>query len=162
MLAVGYRLPIQRVLLSTGPLKNKVEFVKHALLLRDAGVALSATRGTAEFLAQHGIEARLVHWPLQGGAPNVLDCLARREFDLVINIPKSDEEEELTNDYLIRRRTIDCNIPLITDFQLAKRFIESVVHKRLEQLQIKSAGEYTAPCVATAECRPLFLKLSAG
>ena len=162
MLAVGYRLPVRSVLLSTGPLKNKVEFVKHAVLLRDAGVALSATRGTADFLAQHGIETRLVHWPLQGGTPNVLDCLTQRQFDLVINIPKSHDEEELANDYLIRRRAVDCNIPLITDLQLAKRFVEALVHKRREELRIKSADEYNAPCFPLAERRPLFLKLSAG
>ena len=162
MLAVGYRLPVRSVLLSTGPLKNKVEFVKHAVLLRDAGAALSATRGTADFLAQHGIETRLVHWPLQGGTPNVLDCLTQRQFDLVINIPKSHDEEELTNDYLIRRRAVDCNIPLITDLQLAKRFVEALVHKRREELRIKSADEYNAPCFPLAERRPLFLKLSAG
>ncbi|HMB02131.1 MAG TPA: ATP-grasp domain-containing protein [Isosphaeraceae bacterium] len=158
MLAVGYRLPVRSVLLSTGPLKNKVEFVKHAVLLRDSGAALSATRGTADFLAQHGIEARLVHWPLQGGTPNVLDCLTRRQFDLVINIPKSHDEEELANDYLIRRRAVDCNIPLITDLQLAKRFVEALVHKRREELRIKSAGEYNAPCFPLGERRPLFLK----
>jgi carbamoyl-phosphate synthase large subunit len=145
MLAVGYRLPVRSVLLSTGPLKNKVQFAKHAALLRDSGVALFATRGTAEFLAQHGVEAQLVHWPMQGGALNALDALARRQFDLVINIPKSHEEEELTNDYLIRRAAIDCNVPLITDLQLAKRFVEALVHKRREELRIKSADEYTDP-----------------
>jgi len=162
MLAVGYRLPVRSVLLSTGPLKNKVEFVKHAILLRDAGTALSATRGTADFLAQHGIETRLVHWPLQSGTPNILDCLTQRQFDLVINIPKSHDEEELTNDYLIRRRAVDCNIPLITDLQLAKRFVEALVHKQREELRIKSAGEYNIPCFPLVERRPLFLKLSAG
>jgi carbamoyl-phosphate synthase large subunit len=145
MLAVGYRLPVRSVLLSTGPLKNKVEFTKHAALLRDNGTALFATHGTAEFLAQNGVEARVVHWPTEGGALNALDALTQRRFDLVINIPKSYDEEELTNDYLIRRTAVDCNIPLITDLQLAKRFVEALVHKQREDLHIKSADEYTAP-----------------
>jgi carbamoyl-phosphate synthase large subunit len=162
MLAVGYRLPLRGVLLSTGPLKNKVDFVEHVGLLQSAGVTLSATRGSADFLAQHGIDTHVVDWPLQGGDRNVLDCLARREFDLVINIPKSHDEEELTNDYLIRRRAIDFNIPLITDLQLAKRFIEAVVHKRLADLRIQSASDYSVSCAPLAERRPLFIKLSAG
>ena len=29
------------------------------------------------------------------------------EVDLVVNVPKSIEEEELTNDYLIRRHAVD-------------------------------------------------------
>ncbi|HXG12613.1 MAG TPA: carbamoyl-phosphate synthase (glutamine-hydrolyzing) large subunit, partial [Gemmataceae bacterium] len=144
MISVGYRLPVKSVLLSTGPLKNKVEFVKNAQLLQEAGIALYATRGTADFLAEHGVKAELLHWPLEGTKPNVLDYLADRRFDLVINIPKNYEEEELTNDYIIRRKAVDFNIPLITDLQLAKRFTEALVHKRLEELHIKSWDEYLA------------------
>ena len=149
MLAVGYRLPVRTVLLSTGPLKSKIEFVRHAALLRDGGIAMSATRGTASFLTEHGIATRLVHWPLEDGSPNVLDCLAQRQFDLVINLPKSHDEKELTNDYLIRRKAVDCNIPLITDLQLAKRFVEALVHKRCDELRIKSVGEYHIPWFST-------------
>jgi carbamoyl-phosphate synthase large subunit len=162
MISVGYRLPVRSVLLSTGPLKNKVEFVEHAVLLRDAGVTLSATEGTAKFLAEHGVATRLVHWPLQGGSPNVLDCLAERQFDLVINIPKSHDEQELTNDYLIRRKAIDCNVPLITDLQLAKRFVEALVHKRRDELLIQSLGEYNVSSLPLVEQPPVRLKLAAG
>src|SRR5262249_29422856 len=142
MLSVGYRLPVRSILLSTGPLKNKVEFIKNARLLREAGIALFATRGTAEFLGEHGVEATLLHWPLEHDKPNVLDHLAAKKVDLVINVPKNYEEEELTNDYLIRRRAVDCNVPLITDFQVARRLTEAIVHKSLADLSITSWAEY--------------------
>ena len=51
------------------------------------------------------------------------------EIDLVINIPKTTEKYELDNDYFIRRKAIDLNIPLITNIQIAKRFNE--LHKNL-------------------------------
>src|SRR5262249_14396317 len=140
--SVGYRLPVRTILLSTGPLKNKVEFIKNARELCEAGVALFATRGTAEFLWEHGVAATLLHWPLEQEQPNVLDFLHGKKFDLVINIPKNPEQEELTNDYLIRRKAIDCNIPLITDFQVARRFTEALVHKSPADLSIKSWAEY--------------------
>jgi carbamoyl-phosphate synthase large subunit len=142
MLSVGYRLPVRSILLSTGPLKNKVEFLGNAQLLRSMGIALYATRGTANFLREHGIEVTLLHWPLDERKPNALDYVVERKVDLVINIPKNTEEEELTNDYLIRRKAIDCNIPLITDFQIAKRFTEAIVHKSLADLEVKSWSEY--------------------
>jgi carbamoyl-phosphate synthase large subunit len=144
MISVGYRLPVKSVLLSTGPLRNKIEFIKNAQQLQEAGVALYATRGTADFLKEHGIAVQLLHWPLEEQKPNVLDYLAERKVDLVINIPKNYQEEELTNDYIIRRKAVDFNIPLITDLQLARRFTEALVHKRLEELQIKSWDEYLA------------------
>ncbi len=37
----------------------------------------------------------------------------------MINIPKSFEEEELRNDYLIRRRAVEFGIPIITNPELA-------------------------------------------
>src|SRR5262249_15986493 len=123
---------------------NKIEFIKNAQQLQEAGIALHATRGTADFLKEHGIAVQLLHWPLEGQQPNVLDYLAERKLDLVINIPKNYQEEELTNDDIIRRKAVDFNIPLITDLQLARRFTEALVHKRLEELQIKSWDEYLA------------------
>jgi carbamoyl-phosphate synthase large subunit len=155
MLAVGYRLPVRRVLLSTGPLKNKIDFLKHARLLAESAIALFATRGTAEFLAQHGVPATAVSWPLEGGAANVLDLLAERRFDLVINIPKSTDETELTNDYLIRRKAVDCNIPLITDLQVAKRFTEAVARRGLADLLVKSVADYF---VASESPTPIMAK----
>lgn len=103
---------------------------------------LYATRGTAEFMAQVGVEAEVLHWPLEKSRPNVLEYLSERKIDLVINIPKNFQEEELTNDYLIRRKAVDFAIPLIAEVQLAKRFVEAITRKRLEELQIKSWEEY--------------------
>src|SRR5262249_52888343 len=107
MLAVGTRMPIRSVLLSTGPLENKAQFVASARALQDLGVRLYATRGTAEFMGQYGIATETLHWPLEKTNPNVLDYLGNGKLDLVINIPKSYQEEELTNDYIIRRKAVD-------------------------------------------------------
>ena len=46
---------------------------------------------------------------------------AGRGVDLVVNIPKNASEEELTNDYTIRRAAVDHGVPLITKIQLAQR-----------------------------------------
>mgnify|MGYP001443768706 CR=1 FL=1 len=126
LLSVGNRLPVKNVLLSTGPIEQKAEFVPAARALYEHA----------------GIEAETLHWPLEKASPNVLEYLAERKIDLVINIPKNFQEEELTNDYIIRRKAVDFAIPLITEVQLAKRFAHAVTHKRLEDLHIKSWEEY--------------------
>ncbi len=142
MLSVGYKLPIRSVLLSTGPLEGKAEFVASAKALQNSGVRLYATRGTAEFMRQYGIETEVLNWPMEKESPNVLEYLTERKIDLVINIPKNYQEEELTNDYLIRRKAVDFAIPLIAELHLAKRFAETIVSKSVEDLQIKSWDEY--------------------
>jgi len=142
MISVGNKLPIKNVLLSTGPIADKAEFLSSARRLQESGMKLYATRGTAEFMAQVGIYAETLNWPLEKESPNVVDYLAERKIDLVINIPKNFQEKELTNDYIIRRKAVDFAIPLITELQLAKRFVEAITRKRLEDLHIKSWDEY--------------------
>ena len=84
----------------------------------------------------------MLHWPLEDAVPNVLDYLSRGKIDLVINVPKNHQREELTNDYLIRRRAVDFGVPLITNIQLAQRFVEAVLHKSFDDLRIKAYAEY--------------------
>jgi len=142
MLSVGMRMPIRSVLLSTGPLENKAQFVASARSLQDLGVRLYATRGTAEFMGQYGIATETLHWPLEKASPNVLDYLGNGKLDLVINIPKSYQEEELTNDYIIRRKAVDFAIPLITELRLAERLVDALVAKDVAALPVKSWDEY--------------------
>jgi carbamoyl-phosphate synthase large subunit len=142
MLSVGYHLGMRTVLLSTGPLESKVAFLEHGRLLQDMGIVLHATPGTAAFLCDHGIAAKVLYWPLEGRSPNVMEFLQSGKIDLVVNIPKNVQEQELTNDYLIRRKAVDLAIPLITNLQLAQRFIEALSRKRLEDLHVKSWAEY--------------------
>jgi carbamoyl-phosphate synthase large subunit len=142
LLAVGYRLPIRRVLLSTGPVEAKAAFLAATRQLQAQGITLYATEGTARFLAANGIDVTVLHWPLEARSPNVLEYLAEKRIDLVINIPKNTQEQELTNDYIIRRRTVDFGIPLITDIQLAQRLVEALGRKRIEDLHAKSWREY--------------------
>jgi carbamoyl-phosphate synthase large subunit len=145
LIAVGFRLPIRAALLSTGPIEGKAALLESARTLRELGVKLYATRGTAAFLAANGVESQSLYWPTEGASPNALEVLAGRGVDLVINIPKNTGEEELKNDYLIRRKSADFGIPLVTDVQLARRFIEALAKKGLPELQIKSWQEYGRP-----------------
>jgi carbamoyl-phosphate synthase large subunit len=147
LLSVGFRLPIERVLLSTGPIADKAAFLESARTLRDMGVQLYATRGTAAFLAANGIAATLLHWPSEAASPNTLEYLGGKQLDLVINIPKSAAEDELANDYQIRRKAADFGIPLVTNIQLAQRLVEALSKKTLAELAIKSWQEYGPPAV---------------
>ncbi|HYR41911.1 MAG TPA: carbamoyl-phosphate synthase large subunit, partial [Terriglobia bacterium] len=124
LLSVGYRLPIRGILLSTGPIELKAAFVNSARTLSKMGITLYATKGTADFLKASGIQSDVLHWPSEKSSPNALEYLQSGKIDLVINIPKTFQEDELTNDYLIRRRAVDLGIPLITNIQFAQRFVE--------------------------------------
>ena len=142
LLSIGYRFPIRRVLLSTGPMEHKVAFLASTRDLEKSGVEFYGTRGTAAFMADSGISITPVHWPLEGTSPNALELLQERKVDLVVNIPKDASEEELRNDYMIRRAAVDHGIPLVTNIQLAQRLAGALCRKTLEGLEVKSWDEY--------------------
>jgi carbamoyl-phosphate synthase large subunit len=117
-------------------------FVKCARTLRDLNVNLFATKGTADFLRADGIDTTVLHWPLERESPNAKEYLENKMLDLVINIPKNYQEEELNNDYIIRRLAVDFGIPLITNVQLAQRFVEAIARKEFVDLEIESWSNY--------------------
>jgi carbamoyl-phosphate synthase large subunit len=142
LLSVGYRLPIKNILLSTGPIESKAAFLESARILQRLGMNLYATRGTADFLLANSVKTTVLHWPLEQESPNIIEYLSQGKIDLVINIPKNYQEEELTNDYLIRRKAVDFSVPLMTNLQLAQRFVEALSRKSPDGLLVKSWNEY--------------------
>jgi carbamoyl-phosphate synthase large subunit len=153
LLSVGYRLPVRSVLLSTGPITAKAQFLESARTLQELGIRIFATSGTAEFLRSNQVDATTLFWPLEQRQPNIMDYLSNGSIDLVVNIPKNDQREELTNDYLIRRRAVDFGVPLMTNTQLAEQFVRAIARKRPSDLEIKSWKEYRR-IVRKNEMRP--------
>ncbi|MEN8225380.1 MAG: carbamoyl-phosphate synthase (glutamine-hydrolyzing) large subunit [Bacteroidota bacterium] len=142
MLSVGYNIPKKNILLSTGPVRSKIELLNSVQLLKDKGYSIFATRGTAKFLESHNINATTLHWPDSKKSPNTLDYIKEHKIDLVINIPKDLTKDELYNDYHIRRAAVDHNIPLITNARLASAFIMAFCRYNMEDITIKSWDEY--------------------
>ncbi|MCX6667806.1 MAG: carbamoyl-phosphate synthase (glutamine-hydrolyzing) large subunit [Euryarchaeota archaeon] len=142
LLSVEFKLPKKTILLSTGPVDSKADFLESTKILNKMGFKFYATKGTADFMKANGIDSEILYWPLEEKEPNVLTHMADGKIDLVINIPKNIEKEELDNDYLIRRRAVDFNVPLITNIQLAKRFVEAISRTTLDDLKVKSWNEY--------------------
>ncbi len=142
MLSTGYRVPQKKILLSTGPLEDKVDFIESARKLCAMGYTLVASSGTARFLQNNDIPVTALAWPLEDKKPNIADALREHEVDLVINIPKNNRETELKNDFSIRRMTIDYDIPLITNIKIAKQFTDALEWYKTRGLEVKSREEY--------------------
>ena len=144
LIATGYRIPKQSILLSSGATKSKVDLLDASHMLSKNGYHIYATAGTATFLNSHGIPTTPVFWPDERphAENNVMKMIAEHKFDLIVNIPKNHSKRELTNGYRIRRGAIDHNIPLMTNARLAKAFIEAFCQMKQEDIQIKSWQEY--------------------
>ena len=148
LLSVGYRLPkakagsSPKILLSTGPIEDKLNFLDSARLLVNMGCELYASRGTAKFLTVNSVPAKALNWPLESKEPNIATVIKKREVDMIINIPKNNRETELKNDYIIRRLAVDFDIPLFTNIKVAKEFIDAVAWEHERGVEIKAWEEY--------------------
>jgi carbamoyl-phosphate synthase large subunit len=142
MLSTGKRIPRKAVLLSTGTLKNKAELLEDLIILKEMGLKFYGTKGTAEYYEMNNLTVEILYRPFDNKEPSILSFLNDGKIDLVINIPKSAEKVELDSDYIIRRKAVDLNVPLFTNVQATKRFINSLEHYNPEDLKIKSWDEY--------------------
>ncbi|MGL4956531.1 MAG: carbamoyl-phosphate synthase (glutamine-hydrolyzing) large subunit, partial [Bacteroidales bacterium] len=137
MISVGYNLPKKNILISSGDSKSKVDMLEACKDLIANNYVIYATGGTSAFLNEQGIPAIEVAWPDEKGKQQIMDLMAQKAFDLIVNIPKNQTRRELTNGYKIRRGAVDHNIPLITNARLASAFIHAFCEMKQEDIQIK-------------------------
>ncbi|VAW15422.1 Carbamoyl-phosphate synthase large chain [hydrothermal vent metagenome] len=143
MLSVGYTFPKKNILISSGPSRSKVELLESARMLKERGYNLFATEGTHRFFSENGVENTLLHWPdEEDRQPNTIEYIKNKKIDLVINIPKNYTKRELKNGFMIRRNSIDFNVPLITNARVASAFIFGICKYTREDITIKEWGEY--------------------
>lgn len=142
MLSVGYRIPKQNILVSSGSTKSKVDLLDACRILAKNNYNLFATGGTHKFLIENEVPCTHVGWPDEDAELKAMDMINDKKFDLVINIPKNLTERELTNGYKIRRGAIDFNIPLITNARLASAFIKAFCKMQQDGIAIKHWEEY--------------------
>ncbi len=142
LISVGFKFPVTSILISSGPTESKAELLNSVKLISDMGMIIFATGGTSDFLTDHNIPNLKLNWPLDEEKPGVIEYLKEGKIDLVVNIPKNYNEDELTNDYTIRRAAVDYAVPLITNRQVAMRLFEALSKTTIESLKIKSWDEY--------------------
>ncbi|MFO0780784.1 MAG: carbamoyl-phosphate synthase (glutamine-hydrolyzing) large subunit [Candidatus Gracilibacteria bacterium] len=142
MISTGFKIPKKKILLSIGRIEDKAAFLKSAQKLVAMGYELYATENTSRFLTENEIKNVFLYKIRSDMKPNLLDVLGEKIIDLVINIPKNYSREEVTDGYLIRRKAIDFNIPLLTNLQLAQHVVEALERYSMDDLKIKEWSEY--------------------
>lgn len=139
MISTGFVIPQRSILLSIGSYKHKNELLPAVRTLAQMGYKLYASLGTADFYSTHGIQVEPVEWAYEnfgetatkGQLSSMADYLARKEFDLVINLPMRGGGARrvssfLTQGYRTRRMAVDFSVPLVTDVKCAKLLVEAL------------------------------------
>lgn len=156
MFSVGYSVPKKGVFLSTGPIHTKVELLPAIKKLSEMGLQLFGTPGTAQFYITNGLDVKPLGWPDEP-SPNAITAISEGWVDLVINIPKNLEPDELDNDFQIRRKAADLGVPLLTNAQAVMLFIESIHDLAFDDLAVRCYDEYFREGLTPEENRQLLL-----
>jgi carbamoyl-phosphate synthase large subunit len=118
---------------------DKDKMLPSAKLLVEEGFEIVATRGTARFLEENGIDATLVNKVVEG-RPNIVDSIKSDEIDLVINTTVG--EQSIKDSYSIRRTTLIKKIPYCTTIEGADSMVKAISKMRKEGLNVKPIQEY--------------------
>jgi len=142
MMAAGFRMPKRNILVSLGKEENKLKLLPAMQMLADMKFKLFATEHTADFLSENDVPCEKVYKISSEREPSVLSLIERGAVDFIINIPTRSYERENTDGFIIRRKAIDMNIPLITNRQLAEAFVFALAERTNNGLKAKARTEY--------------------
>ncbi len=134
-------LPIEGNVLITVGNRDKDKIVDVAKNFRDMNFGILATKGTASFLKEHGIDSKEIK-KVHEGRPNIVDGIKNGEIQLVVNTPEGKESE--FDDSYIRKNAIKYNIPYITTTSAALAATEGIRERLKGDYKVKSLQEYHA------------------
>jgi len=142
MISVGFALPKKGILFSIGGVEAKADTLPAIRKFSEMGFEIYGTEGTADFLKEQGVKCKKVCKISSENSPSVLDAMTGGDVDLIVNIPNNYSRTSVTDGYLIRRKSVDLNIPLITNVQVAGIVAEALTRYGVEDLKIASVDEY--------------------
>ena len=148
-LAAGLRLPGGGTAFISVNNHDKPGVVQIARDLRDLGFRTVATRGTANFLRAHGIDAEIV-FKVNEGRPHVGDEILNNRIQLVINTPLG--RESFFDDRTVRRIAMMHGVPCITTLTGAAAAVSAIRALHSEGLTVRALQEYHAE-IATGKAR---------
>mgnify|MGYP001595931308 FL=1 len=117
--------------------KKKVLFVAKGL--SEMGYHIISTKGTAEHLAKHGIQAEVIK-KLGEGSPNISDRIRAKEIALIINTPTG--KGPMLDEAKIRSLAVSFRIPCITTINAARMVISAAVSFREKGISVCPLQDY--------------------
>jgi carbamoyl-phosphate synthase large subunit len=109
--ASGFGLPEKGSVLITVSRNDRSKLLDTARRLKALGFEICATKGTAGFLNENGINAATV-LKVYEGRPNIVDDIKNGEYSLIINTPSGRLSRH--DDSYIRKAAIAYRVPYVT------------------------------------------------
>ena len=121
----GVELPKYKQMIMTVKDADKPEAVGVAKRFEKLGYKIYATRSTAKYLQEHGVNALSVN-KISQESPNVMDLILGHKIDLVIDTPTQGNGDKSRDGFLIRRNAIETGVYCITAMDTANALAHSL------------------------------------
>jgi carbamoyl-phosphate synthase large subunit len=139
--AVGQTLPDSGAAFISVNDHDKPAVMPIARELVALGFTIAATRGTAAFLAAHGIPADVVY-KVNEGRPNIADAVVDGRISLVVNTPLG--RASFFDDRALRRAAMNQGVPCITTLTGASAAVAAIRAMRTDVSTVRALQDYYA------------------
>ena len=137
--AAGLTLPHTGTIIMSVKDGDKPGTVNVAERLQALGFKLQATRGTAAYLLERGLNVEPVN-KVKEGRPHLVDHIKNRQAHLVVNTVGTTSSQ--ADSLPIRREALQQNIPYFTTIQGIQAAVTAIEAMRKSSLTIKPLQEY--------------------
>jgi len=139
-LAVNQKFPSSGTIFISVNDRDKISMANLAKKIFELKFKIISTKGTADFLENHGIKCDKV-LKIREGRPNVLDLIKNGEIDLIINTPEGSEAR--SDGYYLRTAAALLNVPCITTISGASAAIQGIYELKINSnINVKAIQDY--------------------
>jgi carbamoyl-phosphate synthase large subunit len=135
----GLKLPLSGTAFISLKQSDKPAAVAPAKQLLEMGFEIIATRGTAKFLREAGLEVRVINKVLEG-RPHIVDALKNGEVQLVFNTTEG--AQSLADSFSIRRTALQQKVPYYTTIAGSIAATQAIAALREGALEVRPLQAY--------------------
>ncbi len=110
-MAASSSLPLSGTVFISLSDRSKPKLIEPARRMQNMGYKLVATKGTKEFLNEHGISSDFIN-KAHDPSPNILDLIRENKIDLIFNTPN--DEESRDDELPMHQLTVQFKVPYLS------------------------------------------------
>ncbi|MEW6419321.1 MAG: carbamoyl-phosphate synthase large subunit [Nitrospirota bacterium] len=135
----GNKIPLSGKIFISLKDKDKPSSVPIVKKLIELGLSVIATRGTAMYLKDHGLDVDVVN-KVAEGRPHIVDLIKNKEIDFVINTVSGAQAQK--DSFSIRQSALQYRVPFTTTISGATAVVNAIEMLKNKEVNIMSIQEY--------------------
>jgi len=140
-LGAGVKLPTKGKVFISVKDADKKHLVEIAQKLCGAGFQILATRGTATYLKEKGVQVQTVNKVLEG-RPHIVDAIKNGDIAMVINTTHG--AQAVADSFSIRRETLSSGVTYFTTVSGARAAVDAIIAIQQDGLGVKPLQDFLA------------------